>query len=72
MSNPLFGALNGNAQQMNDGGFSKMVQELQSFRNSFRGDPRAEVQRLINSGQMSQAKFNQLGQMANQIIGLMK
>lgn len=32
-------------------------------------NPQAAVQQLMNSGQMSQAQFNQLQQMAKQIAG---
>lgn len=71
MSNPLFQTLGGNVPA-NNGGFGQMMQQLQQFKNSFRGDPRAEVQRLLQSGQMTQEQFNQLGQMANQIMGQMK
>ena len=70
MANPLFNTLGGNAPMINDGGFSQMMSQLNSFRASFRGDPRAEVQRLLNSGQMTQAQYNQLSQMANQIISM--
>lgn len=71
MANPLFNTLGGNAPAMNDGGFSQMMAQLNSFRASFRGDPKAEVQRLLNSGQMTQGQYNQLSQMANQIITMM-
>lgn len=33
-------------------------------------NPQAIVQQLLNSGQMTQAQFNQLRNMANQITGL--
>ena len=73
MSNPLFAALGGRTSSpVQDGGFSQMVQQLQQFRNTFRGDPRAEVQRLLQSGQMTQAQFNQYGQMASQLMQLMR
>lgn len=67
MSNPIFQALGGRPQ--NDGGFGQMMRNFHSFRNSFRGDARAEVQRLLDSGKMTQDQFNQLGQIANQILG---
>lgn len=75
MANPLFNALGGASPVpagMNDGGFSQMLHQLNSFRQSFRGNPREEVQRLLSSGQMSQAQYNQLAQMANQITALMR
>ena len=65
MSNPLFQSLGGAA---NDGGFGQFVNEFYRFRDNFKGDAKAEVQRLLNSGQMSQAQFNQLSQMANQMM----
>ena len=49
MTNPFMAALGGTR---NDGGFGKMVQALQQFRASFRGDPKAEVEKLLQSGQM--------------------
>lgn len=64
MPNPLYNELNNGASSQ----FGQMMQQLQQFRQSFRGDPRAEVQRLLNTGQMSQAQFNQLSQMANEIM----
>jgi hypothetical protein len=67
MANPLFDALNRSAPQ-NDGGFGQMMAQLNQFRQSFRGDARAEVQRLLNSGQMTQEQFNQLSQMTNNIM----
>lgn len=69
MSNPFMAALGGTR---NDGGFGKMVQAFQQFRASFRGNPKAEVEKLLQSGQMSQDQLNQLQAMANQIAGLMR
>lgn len=71
MSNPLFNVLGGN-RPTNDGGFSQFIAEVKQMQQTFQGDPRAEVQRLLNSGQMTQQQFNELSQMANQVIGLMR
>ena len=68
MASPLFDAL-GNQPQ---GGFGQMIQQFQQFKNSFNGDPKQQVQNLLNSGKMSQAQFNQLSQMANQLMGILK
>lgn len=49
-----------------------MMQQFQTFVNNFQKmqkDPRTAVQELLNSGQMSQAQYNQLSQMASQILG---
>lgn len=69
MSNPFMAALGGNR---NDGGFGQMAQAFQQFRASFRGDPKAEVEKLLQSGQMSQQQLNQLQAFAQQFHGLMQ
>jgi hypothetical protein len=60
MSNPFFGALGGG------NGFFQMMQQFQQFRANFQGDPKAEVEKLLQSGAMSQQKLNQLQSMAKQ------
>lgn len=73
MPNPLFHSLGGNRMPaVNDGGFGSMMKEFAQFRQSFSGNPQAEVQRLLNSGQMSQAQYNQLAAVANQIMPMLK
>lgn len=73
MPNPLFQSLGGGrAPAMNDGGFGSMMQQFAQFRQSFQGDARAEVQRLLNSGEMSQAQYNQLVSIAGQIRPMLK
>lgn len=72
MSNPLFNMLGGNRPMMDDGGFSQLIAQVKQMQATFQGDPRAEVQRLLNSGQMTQQQFNQLSQMANQVVSLMR
>lgn len=72
MANPLFNMLGGNQPIINDGGFSQFIAEVKRMQQTFQGDPRAEVQRLLNSGQMTQQQFNQLSQMANQVMQMMK
>lgn len=43
-----------------------MIQQFNQFRNSFHGDPRQQVQELLNSGRMTQEQYNQLYAMAQQ------
>ena len=48
-----------------------MLQQFQTFVNNFQKmgkNPRQTVQELLNSGQMSQAQYNQLSQIASQIL----
>ena len=44
-----------------------MFRQFQQFKNSFRGDPRQQVQMMLNSGQITQDQFNKAAQMANQL-----
>lgn len=66
---PLFG------QNQNGNVFNnpiQMIQQFNQFRQTFQGDPKHQVQNLLNSGQMSQEQFNQLSSMAQvfqQLIG---
>lgn len=45
----------------------QIISQFNNFRQQFSGDPRAEVQRLMQSGQMSQDQFNYLQAMATQL-----
>ena len=70
MPNPLFNKFVQNGGQMMPGPLGNMMglmQQFQQFRNTFQGDPRQQVEQLLNSGQMTQDQFNQLSQMAQQL-----
>ncbi len=71
MANPLYNALNGGKMPGPMGQFGQMMQQFQQFRQSFQGDPKAEVQKLLQSGKMSQQQLNQLQMMAQQFQGLL-
>ena len=64
MSNPLFSALGG--QQTNP--MSQLVADARKLRQTMQ-NPRAEVERLVQTGQMSQQDFNRYSQIAQQIVG---
>lgn len=66
MSNPFFGALGGG------NGFFQMMQQFQQFRANFQGDPKAEVEKLLQSGKLNQQQLTQLQQMAKQFQSLMQ
>lgn len=70
--NPLFNALGGGKMPGAMGQFQNMVQQFRQFQQSFRGDPRAEVEKLVQSGKISQQQLNQLQQMAGQFQQLMQ
>ena len=44
-----------------------LLSQFQQFRNSFRGDPKQQIQQMLNSGQISQDQYNQAVQMANEL-----
>jgi hypothetical protein len=66
MANPILNIFNNSPL----GNMMNMVQQFNQFRNSFRGDPKQQVEQLLSSGQMSQGQFNQLQQMAQQFMGV--
>lgn len=64
MSTPLYNALGG--QQTNP--MQQLVADARKLRQTMQ-NPRAEVERLLQSGQMSQSDFNKYSQIAQQIVG---
>ena len=64
MSNPLFQALSGGQQNMATD-FQRFMQQMQG-RN-----PVDEINRLLQSGQITQEQLNQAQQMAQQMRGLL-
>lgn len=70
MASPLFNIFNQQSQPMQNG--KNMLQQFLEFKNSFSGDPKAEVEKLLQSGRMSQAQYQQLSQMASQLMGILK
>ena len=69
MSNPLYTQMGGG---MPNNGMAQMIQRFQQFKQAFQGDPRQQVQQLLNSGRVSQEQYNNAVQMANQLSKLMK
>ena len=66
MPNPIYNSM---ANQNNP--FMQIMQEAQKLKNTFKGNPREEVQKLLNSGAMSQADFNKYSQIAQQVMQFM-
>lgn len=64
MSNPLYGQFGGKQA----GPMQQLVADARKLRQTMQ-NPRAEVERLLQTGQMSQAQFNQFSQIAQQIVG---
>ena len=68
-NNPLFNALGGGNMPMNPQ--MQMVQAFMQFKQDFTGDPKAEVQKLLQSGKISQQELNRLQMQAQQISSLL-
>ena len=64
MANNLYQALNG--QQTNP--MQQLIADARKLRQTMQ-NPRAEVERLVQTGQMSQEQFNHFSQIAQQIVG---
>lgn len=54
------------------GNMTNLISQFNQFRQSFQGDPSQEVQKLLNSGQMTQSQYNQLSRMAQMFASLLK
>ena len=68
MSNPLFNVLGG--QPVSNDGFDQVMAQFKQFANSFKGSPTDKIQNMLNSGQMTQAQYNQLLPMARKMAAL--
>lgn len=62
--NPLYNQFGNN--QMNS-----IVQQFNQFRNTFKGDPKEQIQRLLNSGRITQAQYDQAVQKAKALQNML-
>ena len=49
----------------------QLAQQAREFQKQFKGSPRQEVERLLQTGAMSQSQFNQYSQIAQQVAQFM-
>jgi hypothetical protein len=63
--NPLY-------NQMNRTNGNDFITRFNQFRQTINGDPRAQVQSLLNSGRVSQEQYNMAVQQANQLMKFIK
>lgn len=45
-------------QEMNQNNIFQQFQQFQQFLQNFRGDPKQQVQQLLNSGKITQEQYN--------------
>ena len=70
MSNPLF-SMFGGMNSMPNNNMMNLLQQFNQFKQNFNGDPRQQVQQLLNSGKVTQDQYNRAVQMANQLQRMM-
>ena len=51
---------------------ANFIKEFNQFKANFQGDPQKQVQNLLNTGQMSQAQFNELQSLAMQLRNVLR
>lgn len=64
MANPLFNDMGQNT-------LTNIIQQAQELKRTFTGNPRDEVQKLLNSGRMTQREFNYYSNIAQQVLQAM-
>ena len=52
--------------------FEQLAQQARDFRKQFSGNPRQEVERLLQTGAMTQNQFNQYSQIVQQMAPFME
>ena len=70
--NPLFNALGGGQMPGAMGELMQLKRKFQQFQSNFQGNPKAEVDKLLQSGAMSQQELNQIQVMARQFESLFR
>ncbi len=55
----------------NYGPQNNLINQFNKFRKNFTGNPRDQIQQMLNSGKISQAQYNQAVQRANAIRSLL-
>lgn len=73
MSNPLFNSMMPNGgNPANQNPLMAFMSSLSQLKKTFNGDPNQAIQQMLNSGQISQEKYNEFAQQASQIQAMME
>lgn len=65
MGNP-FSVLGSGKMPGSMGNFQQMMQQFQQFKQTFQGDPKAEVERMLQSGKINQQQLDMVQGLAKQ------
>lgn len=63
MGNKLFQEM---GMQMNP--YAQLIAEINKFAKMLKGNPQQMIQKLLDTGEMTQGEYNRLSQMAQQIM----
>lgn len=67
MANQLYNQMmNGGGNQQNN-----FLQRFNQFRQNFSGNPQQQIQRMLNSGQITQDQYNRAVQQAQNIMRML-
>ena len=66
MANQLYNQMMGGGNQQNN-----FLQRFNQFRQNFSGDPQQQIQRMLNSGQITQDQYNRAVQQAQNIMRML-
>lgn len=72
MANPLLSGMFPQNGGSPFGNMFNMISNFQKFKQNFIGDPKQQVQELLNSGRMTQEQFDYLQNMAKGLSGVLK
>lgn len=64
MSNPLY-------NQYGNQGMNTLVQRFNQFKQQFNGDPKQQIQQMLNSGRITQQQYDQAVQKAKMLQNLL-
>jgi hypothetical protein len=62
MSNPIYNSIGANQNLGN------LAQRIQQLKKTFSGDPMQQVQRMLNTGQVTQEQYNRAVQQAQELM----
>lgn len=66
MANQLYNQMMGGGNQQNN-----FLQRFNQFRQNFSGNPQQQIQRMLNSGQITQNQYNRAVQQAQNIMRML-
>ena len=51
--------------------YNDILKQFNDFRNNFKGDPKQQIQQMLNSGKITQSQYNDAVQKANALARML-